>query len=1223
MKRIILLLTVVSCSCLLFGQIVINEFMAGNTKTLKDENNEYEDWIELYNESDNTITLSNYFITDNFNNPLKFALQSGITINPKNYLIIFADGDQNQGILHANFKLSLDGEEIGIYQLVGTDTVVIDTLSFGQQANDISYGRFPDGNDYFEFFQPSTPGIANVSGNLLGVAPIADFSLPGGFYSGSQTVVLSTSLTGATIRYTLDGSEPNTSSPIYSSPIACDTTFILKAVVYATNYLPSKTFGNTYFIDEHFNSFSIDERLPVVSVSCNKEYLFGSAGILTNYNSDVEKAANIEVYEANGENVINQYGGIKVYGNASRQLAQKSLVAFARSKYGKGSFDYQFFDDKFFNKYESFVMRNCGSDWSLTYFRDAFCQTLVRKPLHIDNQGSKHAILYLNGKFYGIVDLKEKVNEHFVEMNDHADPDNIDMLMDDATLVSGNTDNYLSYKKYIVSSDLSNPRIYDQIGKMMDVQGYMNLQIAQIYIANIDMFLNQKYWRDKGKYGKWHWIMYDTELSFGQGDYSYANDYGTIPSSNTLAFATKNFGSTGWPYLRNWSSEKIMALMKNTDFQNNFIQTFAVHLNTTFKQERVISLIDSFANRVKPEIPMQIQTYGGRVVAFNPYGIHFTTMAKWEYYVDTMRYFARLRPDYMRTFILDRFGLSGTYKLTTYVDNSDHGQVLVQDVPVPADSTGIYFDNVPLRIKAVPKAGYKFVKWQGLSGINSTSAVISISRSEDASLTAIFEPEADIIISEIFYHSTTINTSDFVEIHNPKHATAIDLSGYSLSGDISFTFPDSTFIRPFENIVITENTSTFGSTYLKIFNWLGGALDNTSGTIVLKDKNGFMVDSVQYSNANPWPLIEVDHSIELVSEDLDNNIGSNWKASKTIGGNPGAPVFPDAIKSLKINEILADNKTIIADDYFEYNDWIEILNTSADTINIGGLFITDSLNNAGLYQIPLDYPEETLMLPGEYKLLWADKDVKQGPLHLGFKLSSTGGQVGLSTDGKTIFESLDYGQQVEDVSYGRYIDESDNWQNFPMPTPGFKNTITPVFTSEPILTCASNEMYSYKVSVQSAEPDYLILGVFEKPSWLKFQLTNSDSAMLSGTMPASSIKSYNVNLYVTDGYTLPVVQSFAIVRTTPTFKNNTSIAGNFSCYPNPTEGLVTIESLTNSPNARLQILNIAGQEILSKKIVPINGLIHEQLNLGGEQPGMYYIKISSDENIVTKKIILY
>jgi len=99
----------------------------------------------------------------------------------------------------------------------------------------------------------------------------------------------------------------------------------------------------------------------------------------------------------------------------------------------------------------------------------------------------------------------------------------------------------------------------------------------------------------------------------------------------------------------------MISLLDNALFRNEFIQTFAVHINTTFKPARVLEMIDSMQQRVRNEIPSQIDLYGGQYIVFNPYGYHFTTMEEWEYYVQLMRDFAVERPGYLRSFIMDRF----------------------------------------------------------------------------------------------------------------------------------------------------------------------------------------------------------------------------------------------------------------------------------------------------------------------------------------------------------------------------------------------------------------------------------------------------------------------------------------------------------------------------------------------------------------------------------------
>jgi len=1228
MRRFSFLSLLLLFSAILNAQLVINEFMAGNTKTLMDENSEYEDWIEIYNPGDISVNLSGYYITDNFSDPLKFKLSPTTIIAAKGFLVIFADDDESQGAQHASFKLSMDGEEIAIFKLSGTDTILVDSLTFTAQSNDISFGRYPDGNNYLEIFSSPTPGAVNTSSNLSGIAPLPVFSIPGGFYTGAQTVEITSGIAGAKIRYTTNGSEPDTNSLLYTSAITSDTTFILKAKVYANNYVPGNKQTATYFINEHFTSFSVSERVPVLSVSCNPEYLFNqSQGILINYENDIEVPASVELYEPDGTNKINQGAGLKVYGNASRRMEQKSLVAFARSKYGKGSFDYKFFDDKPFDKYESFVMRNGGSDWSLTYFRDALCQALVRNDMELEAQGSKHAILYLNGKFYGIIDLKEKVNEHFVEQNYGVDGNNIDMVnhtMEDEELIYGDLSAYIEFKYFLLSNDMSNPTLFNYIDRKMDLKNYMDIQIAQIYIANLDMFLNSKYWRVSEKYGKWRWIMYDTELSFGQGDYSYTNEYGTQPFVNTLDFATVDCGRSNWPYLRPWSSEKIIALLNNETYKNEFIQTFAAHINTTFKPYRVLHMIDSMQQRISKEIPYQISTYGGHNVDFNPYGNHFTTVGEWEHYVDTMRYFAINRPDYMRSFIIDRFELDTTFQLKLSSDYSDACSFSVMGVKVPADSVGFYFKNVPLTIKAEPHEGYRFVKWQGTKSADSLSKEINLLLNSDATIKAIFEPEGDVMISEVFYKPTIADSMEFIEIHNPKHSTTVDLSGYSISGAVEFTFPAATSLAPGEYLMIAPKDSAYKLQKVQVFEWTSGTLNDGSGIIVLKDNINKTIDSVSYTGNSPWPVISDNSSIELIKNDLDNNEGVNWKKGISLGGSAGMPAFTDAVKSIKINEFSADNVGVLADEYNECDDWIELLNTGTEPVDLGGLYMTNKLSEPNMFRIPVNNSQQTIIEPGEYKIIWADDDSIQGPLHLGFKLSASGGAIGLSADGKTNFESVQYGSQNEDISYGRYTDGSINWRNFSYPTPGNKNSLPPVITSEPALWCLVNETYKYNLTATDEDGDELFIALALKPSWLNYVETGNGTASISGIMPNSATKQFQVGLFVTDGYSDPIIQTFIISKGAPTSIVDQSLAmGNFICYPNPTNGRVTVEASSNSQTALINVCNVSGQIVLSKHIKCAEGVINDEIDITDQKKGIYYITIIAEEGTSTQKIVLY
>ena len=146
------------------------------------------------------------------------------------------------------------------------------------------------------------------------------------------------------------------------------------------------------------------------------------------------------------------------------------------------------------------------------------------------------------------------------------------------------------------------------------------------------------------------------------------------------------------------------------------------------------------------------------------------------------------------------------------------------------------------------------------------------------------------------------------------------------------------------------------------------------------------------------------------------------------------------VYDLRINEFMAANESTIADPQGEYDDWIEIYNSGAEAVDIGGMYITDDLNDPDKYQIPSTQPDSTTVAPGEYLLLWADKDSEDGVLHLEIKLSASGEQIGLfSYDGETPVDTVTFGQQDTDISFGRYPDGNEYWVFMTIPTPGASN----------------------------------------------------------------------------------------------------------------------------------------------------------------------------------------
>lgn len=149
------------------GDLVINEFEAINTAGETDPSGSFSDWIELYNNTSNPIDLTTVYLSDNISNPFKWAFPSGTTINGNGYLIVWADEDTTQADIHCNFKLSGSGEEL-ILSL--SDGTVLDSLTFGAQTANVTYGRYPNGTGAFTTLTPTF----NANNTITAVASVSD-----------------------------------------------------------------------------------------------------------------------------------------------------------------------------------------------------------------------------------------------------------------------------------------------------------------------------------------------------------------------------------------------------------------------------------------------------------------------------------------------------------------------------------------------------------------------------------------------------------------------------------------------------------------------------------------------------------------------------------------------------------------------------------------------------------------------------------------------------------------------------------------------------------------------------------------------------------------------------------------------------------------------------------------------------------------------------------------
>lgn len=782
--------------------------------------------------------------------------------------------------LHTNFKINSEGETLILSR---PDSSLVDSVTATPLMANISYGRKPDGQSSWFYFSKSTPGAANdTRGYNAMSSDTVKFSYKGGYFPGGLEIKLTTDDPLDSIFYTLDGSEPLPDDLLYKNPIPVSKNTVLRARSVNSQKLAGLIFTNTYITEQH--------TLPVVCLSTDPDNFFDyNTGIYVlgpkaseespnfgaNFWEDWERPAHMELYDINGVKHIDQGVGVKIYGAWSRANAQKSLALFARREYGKGSFDYQFFKDKPIKKFESVVLRNGGNDWNQAIIRDGLTSSLI-KDMDMDRLAFQPAILYINGEYWGILNLREKVNTHFLAENHFVNPDDVNLLENNGTIIDGSNTSYLQMISYLNTHTLESEQNYLGVSKNMDVNNYIQYQLTEIYINNKDWPGNNvKFWKTNDPGSIWRWIIFDTDFGWGIWD-------GNAYSFNTLAFALEpNYPE--WPNPP-WSTLLFRRMMSNPAFRKEFANQFADRINTNFRPVKVIQVIDSLKLTFQPEINDHMIRWG-----LNYYN--------WQNNFITIKSFANARPGYMRNFLDAELGNVGKLNVRVEIDPPGAGVAKVNSViPESYPFTGVYFKNLPIKLTAIPNPGYKFLRWEG--AINANSLSIDYNMAESATLRAVFtsaEPaDFKIVINEINYNSSPEkDTKDWIELNNAGN-TSVNLKNWVISDagpDVGFTFPSDIILTPGMHFVVCRELAAFRLLLSGVKNAVGDmnfGLGSIGDDINLFDADGVLIDFVNYTPNLPWPVDAngTGASIELTDPLKDNNNGSNWQASAD-GGTPG------------------------------------------------------------------------------------------------------------------------------------------------------------------------------------------------------------------------------------------------------------------------------------------------------------------------------------------------
>ena len=633
-------------------------------------------------------------MSDDAQAPFKWRIEEA-TIEAHGFLLIFASSKDHSGPgeLHTDFKIDVEGEPLTLRTPSGSLVDLIDPIAL---QPDLAFGSLIDGEPQSRvFFYPSSPGSTNALGYPLSLdLDSVSFSQPAGFYDDEFILEL-VSEQEWDLRYTLDGSDPQGSSPLYVDGIllkdrageeddlplietgvgwkkplsSVEKMNVLKVASFYERIRRSPVYTASYFISPRIaQKYS---GLPVVSLSAHRDSLFSDergiyvpgatfvdANALSTGNYmfkglEWEREMHMEYFDSTHTKVLGQNIGVRIHGKSTRSLPQKSLRLYAGEEYGAEEMVYPFFKDKEIEAFRRLILRSPASDYGNTMFRDELCTELV-KDMDTDLMASQKCILFINGTYWGIHTVRERIDEYYIEDNYAIDTEHVNLLSLNGIQEAGSSMDFRELFEYVQNHDMSDAQAYAYVNEEIDMNNLMDYLIAELYFANADWpFVNIRYWNSDEDGYRWRWIFHDCDRCMLQHEFDHLDN-----------FIEETSISGNEP---EWITTLVHHLMNNDGFRLEFMQRFIYHLSTTFHADRVLAKIDEMERDYDPLMAEHNNrwSYPGSVLF-------------WKESLDKMRAFVLRRPAIMTQQLLDYFEKPYVFYPNPVEQGSDHVKLDMQ-----------------------------------------------------------------------------------------------------------------------------------------------------------------------------------------------------------------------------------------------------------------------------------------------------------------------------------------------------------------------------------------------------------------------------------------------------------------------------------------------------------------------------------------------------------------
>ena len=761
-------------STLLSVILVVNELMASNAGEVMSPATNFDSWIELYNPGDQDVNLGGMYLSNDAENLRRWRMPSSVgSVPAKGFLVVWLGSDyikSNQ----APFKLDCDG---GTIYLSDKNGELVMSQDYPRALSRTAYARKTDGGEEWGWTAMATPGATNA------IAVFASDRLPQPVVDqGSQIFKNTLSIQvdipdGTTLMYTTDGSVPTASVNTVSKKsedglftINKTTNYVFR--LFKDGYLPSVPVTRSYI------KTSTNYTVPIVSIVGNEKYftdqmwgidVVGKNGITgngrnnpANWNQDWDRPVNFSYISPTEGMLFNQDVNISVSGGWTRMIDPRSMKLKSNKIFdGQNRFDYSFFPQKPYIRNKAVLLRNGGNDvWqNHARFMDPALTTIVqRSGIDLDVQSTVQVIEYINGKFKGVVNLRETNNDKFVYANYGYDDEEIDFF-ENKDFMNGTDEAFKQLRK--LASRINDSGVYDEVKALLDIDEFANYMAVELFLGNDDWPDNNvKAFRCQDN-GRFRFVLFDLDYSF----------YGRKMYKNLGQVLDKNKGIAIVSLFLN--------LLKHDEFRKKFIDTFCLVAGSVFEKQHASAIIDELATAMRPM---------SQIDGYVPDNAANTIKSKLKTQLTTMTNMLQQYKPLSLT--------SAQKQSVALAADTDGASLYVNGLQVPyAVFDGYLF--TPVTIEAKAPAGYTFIGWKSdADELISTDPVINLTADSGKQIfVACFTPQSgeeqtaqgvtpvrinEVSASNGIYVNEYFKRNDWVELYNTTNSP-IDVEGMYLT----------------------------------------------------------------------------------------------------------------------------------------------------------------------------------------------------------------------------------------------------------------------------------------------------------------------------------------------------------------------------------------------------------------------------------------------------------